>query len=486
MLTPEQVWSVAPRPPRRWHVDAMPVIMRAIREGQRGIVYAATGSGKSYEQGAILRAGSPRPGMVDVVLVPTEALVEQMRDDIAPWGINAGRFYGRRKDDVSKHRVIVCCLPSVPALAEELALRSLRTRLVLADEAHRVTPGTIEALEPWRVIGWSATPIRTQGKSVLREMWPDGILFGYGMADAIRDGAIVRPEIVSWEDKSDRDANSVTLKMLRARAEGPTVISALDVEDAVWYAEWLSEQGWASEAIAGTDNKGSRKRKLDALRDGGPSLVHVKLLTEGVDLPWLGTLAMRAQTGSVISYVQMMGRVLRTHPGKDRGIVLDVHDLWSRFGLPTFSADKWEDAAEATEDAMEREATSGGGGERLLDEAAVVVDYERRMAEIRMALLTSGVIQSERVRGKGWRRESVTERQGAVLAKWQDGRKSPARYLPPDVREVMARLVQSPHLMSRGGAADVLDVGIGLQGVARQHKDRTGQWWRGLERIGDG
>ena len=479
MLTPAELWAVAPRPPRAWHAQAVPKLLPMIREGRRGIVYAATGSGKSYAQGAILRAAAPAPGLVDIVTVPTEALVEQMTLDLAPWGIRAGRYYGRRKE-VDGRRVIVCCLPSVGSLSEDLALRGIRTRLVLADEAHRVTPGALDILEPWRVMGWSATPIRTQGKAALREMWPDGILFGYGMADAIADGAIVPPHIVPWADPDVTDANEVTLRMLRASAEGPAVIDALDVADAHWHAGWLTEQGWPAVGIDGTDGRADRARKLDALRDGGPSIVHVKLLTEGVDLPWLGTLAMRAQTGSVIRYVQQMGRVLRTHPGKTRGVVLDVHDAWGRFGLPRFSADQWQDAAEATEEAMEREAGAAKEGERLLSEAAVVVELEKWMADLRTQLLTAGVISSERIRGTGWRREAVTERQRATIAKWMDGRKSPARYLPADVRDKMTRLIASPDYLSRGGAADLLDVGIGMQGRAREYKERTGRWWGGL------
>jgi len=480
MLTPTDLWAVAPRPPRKWHCDAIPKLLPMIPEGRRGIVYAATGSGKSYAQGAILRAATPDPRFVDVVTVPTEALVEQMADDLAPWGIRAGRYYGRRKD-VDGRRVIVCCLPSVGSLSEDLALRGLRTRLILADEAHRVTPGALDILSPVWVMGWSATPIRTQGKEELRKMWPDGILFGYGMADAIADGAIVQPHIVPWTDPDLTEPNEVTLRMLRAHAEGPTVIDALDVADAHWHAGWLTEQGWPSVGIDGTDSKGDRAKKLGDLREGRASLVHVKLLTEGVDLPWLGTLAMRAQTKSVIRYVQQMGRVLRTHPGKTRGVILDVQDAWGTFGLPRFSADMWGEAAEAAEEAMEREAGAPKEGERLISEAAVVVELEQWMAHVRTRLLTAGVISSERIRGTGWRREAVTGRQRETIARWLDGRKSPARHLPADVRDRMSKLIASPDYLSRGGAADLLDVGIGLQKRAREYKERTGQWWGGLK-----
>ena len=64
MLTPEAVWTKAPRPPRAWHVTALPIVLAAIKGNQRGPVYAATGAGKSDAQAATLMALEPAPGWV--------------------------------------------------------------------------------------------------------------------------------------------------------------------------------------------------------------------------------------------------------------------------------------------------------------------------------------------------------------------------------------------------------------------------------------
>ena len=486
-MTPEEVISAAPRPPRRWQREAIPIALDAVRMGRTGIIYAATGSGKSDAQGATLRALAPADGWVDVIVVPTQDLVEQMREDLAPWGLGVARYYGRRKDI---GRIIAVCMPSVSALAGELRMRGLRVRLAMVDECHRLgaasTTDALAELAPARRLGWSATPIRTQNVSVLRELWPDGIMYGYSIADAIADGAIVKPQVHYQRNTGTEDPNEAAWALMRAHAVYPAVVDALDVADAEWFAGWLRDRGCRAEHIDGTMSKPRRDDLLSRLQRGDiDALVHVRLLTEGVNLPWLRTLVMRAQTSSIIRYVQHMGRALRTYPGKDCGIIIDVQGLWDRFGLPAFGDDKW---AEKLEEAQEGEATAtgGGGGERLLGEAVIVRDLERWAAEVRAEMLAAGHIQASRVRGKGWRTELPTVKQTAILERWQDGRKSPGRYLPDEHRERFREVVSMPERLSRGGVADLLDVGFALSEMGRQHKDRTGQWWRGLERIGDG
>ena len=38
-------WEGAPRPPRKWQAEAMPIILDALRSDRRGIVAVATGGG---------------------------------------------------------------------------------------------------------------------------------------------------------------------------------------------------------------------------------------------------------------------------------------------------------------------------------------------------------------------------------------------------------------------------------------------------------
>lgn len=59
------------------------------------------------------------------------------------------------------------------------------------------------------------------------------------------------------------------------------------------------------------------------------------LLREGWDCPSVEVLVLARPTRSLISYVQIVGRVLRTSPGKERAIVLDHSGTGERLGFPT-------------------------------------------------------------------------------------------------------------------------------------------------------
>jgi len=56
---------------------------------------------------------------------------------------------------------------------------------------------------------------------------------------------------------------------------------------------------------------------------------------EGWDFPACRTLILARPTKSRIRYLQMVGRVLRTFPGKDRALVLDHSGSVKRLGFPT-------------------------------------------------------------------------------------------------------------------------------------------------------
>lgn len=485
MRTPDEVWMTAPCTPRACQLAALPIALDAVFTNKKGIIYKATGSGKSKTQAATLSALTPTDGWIDVVIVPTMALVEQMAEELRAWGLTVGRFYGPVKE---VRAVTVVCLPSVEGLAESVRGR-LQVRLALIDEAHRLgaekTVAALALLAPRRILGWTATPMRTTGRSVLKELWPAGILYGYSLSDAIGDGAIVPPKVVPWEDEGNLDPDAATYELLRRESVGPMIVSAISVEDAEYYAKYLTDRGHPAEFIDGSMSKNERDRRIANLRIGRyRALTQVKLLTEGVDLPWLEGIALRVKIGSIIQYVQLMGRGLRTFPGKTFGLILDPLDMWGKFGLPRFSADQWEIAITAVDDAQEKEASGGGGGERVLDPAVAVVDLERWIAKVRAALLVGSEIETSLIRGNGWRKEKATEKQLARIKKWnEDRRKSPGRFLPKDVRERFGRLLEWHEHLSKGGAADVLDIGFGLQKRSFAYREKTGGWWPGIREL---
>lgn len=63
-----------------------------------------------------------------------------------------------------------------------------------------------------------------------------------------------------------------------------------------------------------------------------PIMTSVNILVEGFDLPELDCLVMARPTLSSTLYLQAVGRVLRTHPGKDHGLLVDLTGNTAQFG----------------------------------------------------------------------------------------------------------------------------------------------------------
>jgi hypothetical protein len=63
-----------------------------------------------------------------------------------------------------------------------------------------------------------------------------------------------------------------------------------------------------------------------------PIITSVNILTEGFDMPVLDCLVFARPTLSSTLFLQAVGRVLRPHPFKDYGFLVDLTDNTSRFG----------------------------------------------------------------------------------------------------------------------------------------------------------
>ena len=73
---------------------------------------------------------------------------------------------------------------------------------------------------------------------------------------------------------------------------------------------------------------GKRSRKLDAFKAGNtPVLIATQLADEGLDTPIAGVLILAAPGKAAGKVIQRTGRVLRPHPGKDKGIIYEFRDL---------------------------------------------------------------------------------------------------------------------------------------------------------------
>lgn len=466
------LWTGAPKPPRAWQREAGPIIVDALRARKRGIVSAFPGSGKSIMMAAIARLALAKAGGRAIVIsAPKQKLVRQLHETLSEWcgGESVGMFFAQKKQP--KKRIIVTCNQSLPALIIDLAAQGRQVALMISDECHSSESQTlldaIPALAPVSLLGFTATPMRSIQKQTLSQ-W-DEIIYRYTMADALRDGVLVPLRAVRVEGEVTGLVDEVCLDMMQAHAHGPGIVSSNGIEDAEQFAAWLTERQWPSKAIHSRHSHKEQEALLAGLRAGEfRALVHVSLLAEGVDLPWLRWICMRRKVGASVRFLQEICRPMRADlqdPTKTECVAMDPHLLLGRFGLsPSEAIGK---ALEEAADAEDREAPAVRPDQEMTEPEAVALDLLLSyLGEVHSQLRGSGIVATRELLAgtDGWRLAEVSAKQ--VDAIKTAGKLT--RHIPADYREPIKALAKVPWALTRGQAADLLDV---LYGGARWCRD---------------
>lgn len=424
MMTPD--WTDSPWDPRDWQAKALPRAIEAMQHGHP-VVRAVTGAGKSV---VIAELAAQIDGRV-VVTTPTTKLVNQLAGTFHERNLEVGRYFTKAKQ--TNRRVIVCCNDSLPRLSEEIDPPDLW----VADECHKTEcdqildiirgpqriDGTREeevAWVPTHRVGFTATPYRAEKSEELSLF--DTLAYNYGPSQAIKDGVVVPPRVVHY-DGGATELDEACLEMIRG-ASGPGIVDALNIRDAEEFATMLRESGVDAKAVHSQLHDSTVQRRLRRLEGGDlDCLVHVSLLSEGVDLPWLRWLCCRRPISSRVLFAQYIGRGLRTYPGKNYCTVYDPQDLFGQLSLDYeailaggIEDDTEEDVPElpaleldwAVEEIRESDSppqeTLRGVPLKAIDPT---VSYIRR---VRLALQSMGLCEMQ-IGDKDWRSEAPTDNQ---------------------------------------------------------------------------
>lgn len=490
-------WALYSEPPRAWQVDAYPLAMRSLRERRDSVFAVCTGAGKSrlIEAVAWTITRTIKPGHRVVIAVPTRALVEQTaagltkilgRQSVGMW------YTGARRDGL----VQVVCLDSLSTLNDYMIAQGLKTAALVVDEVHRSAPESyreqLERLRPATRIGITATPFRSVEGEALTG-WKE-IGYRYSIDQAIADSVLV-----PWRSflpvRDIADATEATIAMIHDHAPpGPGVVSAVSIEDAEQCAVDLTAAGIPALALHSKLGSADKRRVIEALRTGEiRAIVHVAMLVEGVDLPWLRWLAMRRPRNAAVGIVQELGRILRTMSApdqwgaKEHAVLLLPHvtpvlNALSRppaLGEPEKS--QAQRLAEMAEDEAEDERVEQ---DSLLPEVSAVADVTGYIAALVAAARAAGVGLDDSVPAGRWRDLSPTLRQVEALRRLdEDKRKSGLRYLPAEHSGALRTCLRRPEMLTTGAVSDLITLVAGL----RQHGGRvygqTNDFWPGL-RVG--
>lgn len=328
-------------------------IRATVRNGVRRIVaQAPTGFGKTKCAAAIIE-GALEKGNKVAFVVPAIALVDQCVESFWKEGI---RDIGVLQGD---HGMCDFAKPVQVCSIQTVASRKVfpEARIVIFDEVHRLYDAhrdwlAAPAFEKSLFIGLSATPW-TKGlgqhfhtlliAATTQELIDAGHLSKFkvfacpkadlsdvkvvagdyqktALSGAMRAGTLTADVVHTWKDRWGKDK---------------TLVFGVDRAHAEALHHRFTEAGIRSAYQDAQTSDGDRAAIKRDFHNGALQVVcNIGTLTTGVD--WdVRCLVLARPTKSEILYTQIIGRALRTAPGKDYALILDHSDTTQELGFVT-------------------------------------------------------------------------------------------------------------------------------------------------------
>ena len=228
---------------------------------------------------------------------------------------------------------------------------------VVIDECHRLAANRFDALanaiRPAVLLGLTATPERSDGKSILGyfqnrrdgspavelRLWQALDLqllcpFEYYACDDETDFSSVPwnapgetaaiDRLVTGNDMRARMVIHEWQRLAGSLSQSRALVFCVSVGHARFMTGRLNAAGIPAECVVGDSSAEDRRAAPERLARGEiNAIVTCDLYNEGVDLPFVNTLLLLRPTQSPVLFQQQIGRGLRLHPGKESCLILD-------------------------------------------------------------------------------------------------------------------------------------------------------------------
>lgn len=338
---------------RDYQVDLIDRTRIALRKHKRVLIQLPTGGGKTALSAAMLGTAAKK-GAPSLFVVHRKELIDQTSLTFDQVGIlhsycAAGYHYN------PMHPTLICGIDTLKNRTDQVLIR----KLIVWDECHHIAAAgwkkVQNAFPDAMHIGLSATPERLDGKGLDDHF--DDMICGPSVEWLIQNGFLVDykayapmiPDLskvgsLAGDFKQDQlaaamEGNEVAGGMVDSYLKycpgARCVVFNVNVDIAIKTAAMFNSAGIPAASLDGTSEKDDRKDTIGAFRRGESRvLCNVNLFGEGFDLPAMEAVILGRPTMSEAMHKQQVGRVLRTHPGKLYGIILDHAGNLEKHGLP--------------------------------------------------------------------------------------------------------------------------------------------------------
>lgn len=321
-------------------ITLRPYQLRAIEQCRQAaqaravLVVSPTGSGKTTIASEIARRAVARNSSVLWLAHHTE-LVDQAFDRLSEFGLLCGAV------SASSSRAPNPYAPVQVASIQTLLARKLRptAKLLIWDEAHHAPSDDWSRLaadySDAHLYGFTATPERSDGRGMGAIY--KRIVVAANVKELVVSGALVHCDIRRPSSRLRTGSiaqRPVDAYLSNARGRRAIVFSP-SVPAAELHAEEFRGLGVAARVVQANTPPTERAQLLADFRAGRlPVLVNVYVLTEGFDAPETDCVILARGCGTAGTYLQMVGRGLRSAPGKRDCILIDLHGVSHVHGHP--------------------------------------------------------------------------------------------------------------------------------------------------------
>ena len=360
--------------PRQYQIKALDKIYEDLKKYPDVLLQGMMGCGKTFIAVTLIkRLYYENPGMKFLILMHKQELVDQ--------------FYQafQKFTDIPFRKIGICCASlNQKVVDRDITIASIQTfvnikesymgaGLIVVDEAHRIDiNGNTQYKQVFdylrlqrpksRLFGITATPARLGHGYIYGSKCKPGAfnLFqhvSYKIAyDDLREEGFLVPlkGVVANHESMEQDLSGVSTsgdyvlnqlgEIMTQERHIKTAIEAIENYCGDYkricvfcctidHAEQLAGMIDGATTVHSQLSSVDRQNNMMSWENGEKRIMtSVMILTEGFDMPELDCLVFARPTLSSTLWLQAVGRVLRIHPGKDHGFLVDLTCNTSRFG----------------------------------------------------------------------------------------------------------------------------------------------------------